>query len=134
MTTVGRDTSSEARRQPAASLFQPFTLNSLALANRIVMAPMTRGYSPGSVPGPDVAAYYRRRAEGGVGLIITEGAYIAHPSSGPRTSIPHLALGEPQVAWRRVVDEVHGAGGRIFPQLWHVGLTDLRGDRTSIPM
>lgn len=122
MTTVGLDTSSEVQRPSANSLFQPFKLKSLALANRIVMAPMTRGFSPDGIPGPDVVAYYRRRAEGGVGLIITEGTYIAHPSSGPSTTYPRLAPGEPQAAWRQLVDEVHGAGGRIFPQLWHEGL------------
>ncbi len=122
MTAVGLDSSSEARRQPADNLFQPFTLKALSLANRVVMAPMTRGFSPGGIPGPDVAAYYRRRAEGGVGLIITEGTYIAHSSSGPSTTYPRLAPGEPQAAWQRVVAEVHGAGGRIFAQLWHEGL------------
>ena len=126
MATAGPNTSSEARRRPADGLFQPFSLNSLTLANRIVMAPMTRGFSPGGLPGPDVAAYYRRRAAGGVGLIITEGAYIAHASAGPITTIPRLAPGESQAAWRRVVDEVHGAGGRIFPQLWHVGTNGRR--------
>ena len=47
-----------------------------------LMAPMTRSASPGGVPGSDVAADYRRRAEGGVGLIVTEGAWIPHPSAG----------------------------------------------------
>ena len=55
------------------ALFEPYVFGGLELANRIVMAPMTRGKSPGNVPGEDVAAYYRRRTEGGVGLIITEG-------------------------------------------------------------
>ncbi|NBR78579.1 MAG: 12-oxophytodienoate reductase, partial [Alphaproteobacteria bacterium] len=55
------------------ALFEPFTLNGLEIPNRIVMAPMTRSFSPGGVPSADVAAYYRRRAEGGTGLIITEG-------------------------------------------------------------
>src|SRR5271170_8146559 len=63
------------------ALFRPFQLKGLTLANRIVMAPMTRSQSPGGVPGPDVAAYYRRRAEGEVGLIITEGVGIDHPSA-----------------------------------------------------
>jgi len=55
----------------AAPLFRPFSIKNLVLSNRIVMAPMTRSKSPGGIPGPEVAAYYRRRAEGGVGLIIT---------------------------------------------------------------
>ena len=52
-------------------LFTPLTIRNLTLANRIVMSPMTRYFSPGGVPGEDVAAYYRRRAEGGAGLIVT---------------------------------------------------------------
>jgi len=55
-----------------AGLFQPLTVGSLTIPNRIVMAPMTRNFSPGGVPGPNVAAYYRRRAENGVGLIMTK--------------------------------------------------------------
>ncbi|WP_445928945.1 oxidoreductase, partial [Marinicauda pacifica] len=53
-----------------SALFRPFSLGSLELANRIVMAPMTRSKSPGGVPGEDVAAYYKRRAENDVGLIL----------------------------------------------------------------
>ncbi|MGA8873259.1 MAG: hypothetical protein WB460_19085, partial [Candidatus Acidiferrales bacterium] len=64
-----------------AELFKPFTLNGVSLANRIVMAPMTRNHSPNGVPGEDVAAYYRRRAEGGVGLILTEGTAPNHPQA-----------------------------------------------------
>jgi 2,4-dienoyl-CoA reductase-like NADH-dependent reductase (Old Yellow Enzyme family) len=86
------------------------------------MSPMTRGFSPGGVPGADVAAYYRRRAEGGVGLIITEGIYIAHPSAGNDTMIPRLDVTGAEVGWRRVVDGIHEAGARVFAQLWHVGL------------
>jgi 2,4-dienoyl-CoA reductase-like NADH-dependent reductase (Old Yellow Enzyme family) len=104
------------------TLFTPFTLNKLTLANRIVMAPMTRSSSPAGIPGPDVAAYYRRRAEGGVGLIVTEGTYMPHSSAGFDPKVPHLYGDEALAGWRRVVEEVHGANGRIFPQLWHVGL------------
>ena len=101
--------------------FHAISIGQLTLANRIVMAPMTRSFSPDGVPGPDVAAYYRRRAEGGVGLIVTEGTYIAHPSSGFDPRVPHLYGDDALAGWRRVVTEVHAAGGRIFPQLWHVG-------------
>jgi 2,4-dienoyl-CoA reductase-like NADH-dependent reductase (Old Yellow Enzyme family) len=55
------------------TLFSPFSLKSLTLPNRVVMAPMTRNMSPGGVPDAKVAAYYERRAENGVGLILTEG-------------------------------------------------------------
>jgi len=105
-----------------AALFRPFSIRNLTLANRIVMAPMTRSFSPGGIPGKDVADYYRRRAEGGVGLIITEGTYPPHSSAGFDPKVPHL-YGEAALdGWRRVVDQVHSAGGRIFSQLWHVGL------------
>ncbi len=105
-----------------APLFAPFTLGNVHLANRIVMAPMTRSFSPGGIPTEDVAAYYRRRAEGGVGLIVTEGTYVPHPSSGFDPRVPHL-YGEAALdGWRHVVEEVHEAGGKIFPQLWHVGI------------
>jgi 2,4-dienoyl-CoA reductase-like NADH-dependent reductase (Old Yellow Enzyme family) len=103
------------------ALFEPFTLNSLTLQNRIVMAPMTRAKSPDGIPGPDVAAYYRRRAEGGVGLIVTEGTLIPHPGAGFTPGVPYFYGEASLTGWRRVVEEVHQAGGKIFPQLWHVG-------------
>ena len=62
-------------------LFQPVRLGALELKNRIVMAPMTRTHSPAGVPGADVAAYYRRRAEGEVGLILSEGVVVERPAS-----------------------------------------------------
>jgi len=103
------------------SLFRPLRIGALDLPNRIVMAPMTRSHSPEGVPGPDVAAYYRRRAEGGVGLIVTEGIYPPHAAAGFDPKVPHL-YGEAALAgWRRVTDEVHAVGGHIFAQLWHVG-------------
>jgi 2,4-dienoyl-CoA reductase-like NADH-dependent reductase (Old Yellow Enzyme family) len=105
------------------TLFRPFQLGSLTLPNRIVMAPMTRSKSPGGVPGRAVAAYYRRRAEGGVGLIVTEGTYIAHPSAGFDPNVPRFYADEALAGWKRVAQEVHAAGGRIFPQLWHVGIS-----------
>ncbi|MBP1989790.1 NADH:flavin oxidoreductase [Paenibacillus eucommiae] len=109
-------------------LFQPFSTGNLTLANRIVMAPMTRCFSPDGVPGADVAAYYRRRAENGVGLIITEGTAINHPAAVNNSAIP-LFHGEKSLnGWANVLAEVHEAGGRIIPQLWHVGTTRVKGD------
>jgi 2,4-dienoyl-CoA reductase-like NADH-dependent reductase (Old Yellow Enzyme family) len=104
-----------------SALFTPFTLNHLTLANRIVMAPMTRTHSPGGVPGPDVAMYYRRRAEGGVGLIVSEGTAIAHPAAVADQKIPSFHGEEALAGWARVIEGVHAAGGRMVPQLWHVG-------------
>jgi 2,4-dienoyl-CoA reductase-like NADH-dependent reductase (Old Yellow Enzyme family) len=102
------------------SLFEPFRSRNLSLKNRIVMAPMTRSFSPGGVPGEDVARYYRRRAEGGVGLIITEGTGIDHAAALNDDKVP-LFYGAALEGWRRVLAEVHGAGAKIMPQLWHVG-------------
>src|SRR3954464_13575978 len=105
-----------------APLFSPVGIGSLGLRNRIVMAPMTRNFSPDGVPGDDVAAYYRRRAENGVGLIVTEGTVIDHPASTDSTRVPRF-FGEASLdGWKRVAAAVHGAGGRIMPQIWHVGM------------
>lgn len=104
------------------ALFQPFQLKSLRTPNRIVMAPMTRSFSPGGIPTADVAAYYRRRAEGGVGLILTEGTVVDRPAARNEAGIP-VFHGDALPQWQRVVDGVHAAGGRIAPQLWHVGAT-----------
>jgi 2,4-dienoyl-CoA reductase-like NADH-dependent reductase (Old Yellow Enzyme family) len=111
-------------RDPSTTLFRPFTHKSLTLANRVVMAPMTRYRSPGGVPGPDMAAYYRRRAEGGVGLIITEGVTVDRPAASFDANIPNIHDPRSIAAWRHIVEEVHAAGGKIAIQLWHVGLSD----------
>ncbi|MCX5236662.1 NADH:flavin oxidoreductase [Streptomyces prunicolor] len=106
----------------SSPLFRPLELPGLTLPNRIVMAPMTREASPGGVPGPDVADYYARRAAGGVGLIITEATDIDHPASwGGRPGVPRFYGDDALAGWAHVVDAVHGAGGRIVPQLWHIG-------------
>jgi 2,4-dienoyl-CoA reductase-like NADH-dependent reductase (Old Yellow Enzyme family) len=69
-----------------------------------------------------VANYYRRRAEGGVGLIVSEGTYVPHPGAGFYPDVPHF-YGEAALAgWKRVLGEVHAAGCKMFPQLWHMGL------------
>src|SRR5580704_16820818 len=104
-----------------AALFTPFTIKNLTLPNRIVMAPMTRAFSPGGVPGPAVAAYYRRRAENGVGLIITEGTVIDHPASSSNPTVPYFHSERALGGWANVLAAVRGVGGRIMPQLWHVG-------------
>lgn len=103
-------------------LFSPFSIGSARLKNRIAMAPMTRGFSPGGVPGARVAAYYRRRAEGGTGLLLTEGTWIPHAAASNEATIPDFHGEAALAGWKRVVQEVHAAGGAIMPQLWHVGL------------
>ena len=107
--------------QPVDVLFEPFRVKSLALKNRIVMAPMTRSFSPQGVPGGNVAAYYRRRAEGDVGLILSEGTVVDRPAARNDPNVPFFHGEEALAGWRRVIDEVHAGGGRMGPQLWHVG-------------
>ncbi len=120
---------SNARSEASVeALFKPFASKNVELANRIVMAPMTRGYSPDGVPGEDVAAYYRRRAENGVGLIITEGTLINHPAAAANPNWPNFHGEAALQQWSKVVDAVHEAGGKIIPQLWHIGLTRKIGD------
>ncbi len=107
---------------PKASLFSRFACNSLELSNRIVMAPMTRQFSPNGVPTADVAAYYKRRAQGGTGLIITEGTTVNDAVATMDANIPQFHGSKALAGWEKVVSEVHAAGGKIMPQLWHVGM------------
>ncbi|MFK7828980.1 MAG: NADH:flavin oxidoreductase [Congregibacter sp.] len=104
-----------------AALFRPLKLGKLELANRVVMAPMTRSLSPGNVPHAGVADYYQRRAAGGVGLIITEGTCVNHAAANAYTDVPYIWGEERLEGWRRVADAVHAHGGLIGPQLWHTG-------------
>ena len=103
------------------ALFQPFKLGSLTVPNRFVMAPMSRGFSPGGVPTPEVASYYAKRAKAQVGLILSEGTGVARTASLNGPDFPHFYGDEALAGWRRVIDSVHAAGGRMAPQLWHVG-------------
>ncbi len=103
------------------ALVEPVTLAGLKLSSQFVMAPMTRERSPLGVPTPGNAVYYRRRAENGVGLIITEGVLVDHPSAGHQRDEPRLTAGPAEAGWRHVTGEVHAAGGRIAAQLWHLG-------------
>lgn len=102
-------------------LFEPFDLGTLHLDNRIVMAPMTRSFSPGNVPNHKNIEYYRRRAAGGVGLIITEGTCVGHKAANGYPNVPYFYGEEALAGWKKVAEAVHAEGGKIMPQLWHVG-------------
>lgn len=106
---------------PAQALFTPFKLGALELPTRVVMAPMTRTFCPGGVPHAQVVEYYRRRAAADVGLIITEGTTVAHPAANGYPNVPRFHGEDALAGWKKVVDAVHAEGGRIVPQLWHVG-------------
>ena len=111
-----------ASRDP---LFRPFAVKSLVLKNRIVMSPMGQGHAIGGVPDPGYPAYYRRRAEGEVGLIISGATAIPHPSAPIDANEPHFHGDQALAGWQSAIDEVHAAGGRMIPQLWHSGLHGL---------
>ena len=100
------------------SLFDPVTAGDLKLANRIVMAPLTRNRSPNAIPGPFAAAYYTQRAT--AGLIITEATAITQQAQG-YSDVPGLYGTEQLDEWKKVTHDVHAAGGKIVVQLWHVG-------------
>jgi len=104
------------------TLFTPFSCRGLTMPNRICMAPMTRSFSPDGVPGENVAAYYERRAANHVGLIITEGTVIDREGSANDPNYPKFYGEKPLAGWQNVVKRAHAAGGKIAPQLWHVGM------------
>ena len=104
-----------------SNLFNPIELGTLHLRNRVVMAPMTRTFSPGGVPNDLVVAYYARRAKNEVGLIITEGTCVNHKAAHGYPNVPDFYGKEALAGWKRVVDAVHAEGGKIVPQIWHVG-------------
>ncbi|MEV6390481.1 NADH:flavin oxidoreductase [Nocardia xishanensis] len=112
----------------AEILSRPVTLNGLTVPNRIVMAPMTRMFSPGGVPGENVQSYYARRAAAGVGLIVTEGTYVGHESAGQSDRVPRFHGEEQLAGWAKVAEAVHAAGGKIVPQLWHIGMVRNQGE------
>ena len=101
-------------------LFDPLTIGSLTLPNRIVMAPLTRmrAKQPGNVPHALNAEYYAQRAS--AGLIISEATQISQQGQG-YPSTPGIHSQEQVQGWKLVTNAVHRAGGRIFLQLWHVG-------------
>ncbi|MGK5497429.1 12-oxophytodienoate reductase, partial [Streptomyces sp. URMC 125] len=126
-TAAAADTAGEAGARARDVLGRGFSVRGLTVRNRIVMAPMTREFSPGGVPGPDVAEYYARRAAAEVGLIVTEGTYVGHPSAGTSDRVPRFHGEDALAGWEAVADAVHRAGGRIVPQLWHVGMVRAPG-------
>ncbi|MFW9615582.1 alkene reductase [Aquabacterium sp.] len=110
---------SNANTASTPDLFQPFQLGPIELANRIVMAPLTRSRAEaGNVPGALVVEYYEQRAS--MGLIIAEATQVSATAQG-YPSTPGLHTPEQVAAWRKVTDAVHAKGGKIFVQLWHTG-------------
>jgi N-ethylmaleimide reductase len=105
------------------TLFDPLQLGDIALANRAVMAPLTRDRAAaGRVPHALNALYYEQRADpsAGAGLIISEGTQVGPLGQG-YLDTPGIYTPEQLAGWRRVTDAVHARGGKIVAQIWHVG-------------
>jgi len=107
------------RNPDVTDLFSPARFGAIELANRVVMSSLTRNRAgAGNVPTSLVVEYYRQRAS--AGLILTEASPVCAAGHGyPRT--PGIHTPEQVAGWKRVTDAVHGAGGKIALQLWHVG-------------
>lgn len=115
-----------------SSLFEPLQEPGfIGLRNRIVMAAMSRSFADADhCPTEDMVRYYARRAEGGAGLILTEGTIIDRSGDG-WGGAPYISNSQQADAWSKVVDAVHAAGGKIACQLWHMGRishADFTGD------
>jgi N-ethylmaleimide reductase len=100
------------------TLFDPARFGDIALANRVVMAPLTRNRAPGQTPTTLTVEYYRQRA--GAGLLITEATQI-RPDGQGYFDTPGIHSPEQIAAWKQVTDAVHAERGKIVVQLWHVG-------------
>jgi 2,4-dienoyl-CoA reductase-like NADH-dependent reductase (Old Yellow Enzyme family) len=105
-----------------SGLLTPLWVNSVRLPNRFALAPMTRYATPDGVPTAQYPGYFRRRAAGGMGLLITESTLIPEPSTAMDLDMASFFRAEAALAWKAVVDEVHDEGAAIFSQLLHAGV------------
>ena len=103
----------------SSELFTPWHMGSLSLANRLVMAPMTRQRADDNgVPGDLMVTYFGQRAS--AGLMLTD-CTMVDALSHAYPNCPGLYSTEQVAGWRRVTDRVHARGGKIFAQIWHCG-------------
>jgi N-ethylmaleimide reductase len=100
------------------NLFTPIQVGAMTLANRIIMAPLTRNRAPNAMPHALMQTYYEQRAT--AGLIITEATAISHQGQG-YADVPGIWSDAQVAAWQPITAAVHAAGGKIVTQLWHVG-------------
>lgn len=105
-----------------SKLLSKFNINGVGeIKNRIVMAPMTRGFADKNhCATSEISDYYERRARNDIGLIITEGIII-HPSGDGYNNVTHLFTNEQMLSWKNVVDNVQKYKTKIYAQLWHCG-------------
>jgi 2,4-dienoyl-CoA reductase-like NADH-dependent reductase (Old Yellow Enzyme family) len=115
-------------------LFQPLTINDLTLPNRFVMPGMQRSWGIEGQVSDKTINYYRERAEGGTGLIITEALGVDHPAASLEVGELHLNAAT-RDGWARCVEVVKGAGGNFLLQLWHPGAVRKEGQglRPEVP-
>ncbi len=113
-----------------SGLLQPIDVGGVRLRNRFVMPGMQRGMCVEGRLLPEMADYYRRRVDGGVGLVVGEGCSVEHPSSIWESRFPRLNEGTLD-GWERCVRAVHGAGGRMLVQISHPGA--LRAESQNMP-
>jgi N-ethylmaleimide reductase len=99
-------------------LFTPYKVGEVDIANRVVMAPMTRCRAIGNIPNELIAEYYKQRSK--AGLIITEGTSPS-PNGLGYARIPGVYSKQQIDGWKKVTSAVHNAGGKIFVQLMHTG-------------
>lgn len=116
------NTTTALARRDIELLFSPFLHRKIRLNTRLVMAPMSRYFATRGLPTPEMANYYRRRAENELGLIITEGTVIDDPAAAAEDTTPIFFGGKALRAWKHICRSVHATGGKIIPQLWHVGM------------
>ncbi len=102
-------------------LFTPASFGAIEIKNRWVMAPMTRNQSPNNIPTATNVEYYRLRAKGGVGLIVSEGTTVGDESASGYPNVPAFAGEQALAGWRQIIEAVHAEGCKMIPQLWHVG-------------
>ena len=124
------------------SLYQPLRLGGIELRNRLVVAPMTRvSANEDGQASAAMASYYAAFAEGGFGLVLTEGIYTDQAWSQGYLFQPGLANKAQGAAWQAVTQQVHAAGSCIVAQLMHAGAlsqdnrfrSDTRGPSAAEP-
>jgi 2,4-dienoyl-CoA reductase-like NADH-dependent reductase (Old Yellow Enzyme family) len=122
MITATHDPHGRTMAQLLAPLLSPLEVGTVHSRNRFALAPMTRLKAVQGVPTDVDIDYYRRRAAGGAGIIITEGVLIPDPAAGFSPRIPVL-VPEAEQGWRKTIEAVHGEGSAIIAQVWHTGIS-----------